>query len=38
MLDGGCVAEPGTHGDLIERDGAYSRLVATQLSGELDDS
>jgi thiol reductant ABC exporter CydC subunit len=33
VLDHGRVMETGAHGVLISRDGAYSRLVASQLSG-----
>ncbi|MEV0616399.1 thiol reductant ABC exporter subunit CydC [Nonomuraea sp. NPDC050404] len=33
VLDGGGVAESGAHAELLAREGAYSRLLATQLSG-----
>lgn len=32
VLDGGRLAETGPHAELLARDGAYRRLVATQLS------
>jgi ATP-binding cassette subfamily B protein len=30
VLDGGCVAERGTHGELVERGGLYAKLYETQ--------
>lgn len=36
MADGG-IAEEGTHGELMERDGLYARMVRAQASGMPDD-
>jgi subfamily B ATP-binding cassette protein MsbA len=33
LLDGGCIAERGTHQELLALDGAYSRLFESQLQG-----
>ncbi len=30
VLDGGCVAETGTHTQLTQRGGLYAKLVSTQ--------
>ena len=31
VLDGGRITERGTHGELLERDGAYRRLCELQM-------
>jgi ABC-type multidrug transport system fused ATPase/permease subunit len=33
LLDGGCIAERGTHQELLALDGAYARLFESQLQG-----
>jgi len=37
VLDGGRVAEAGTHDELLRRGGLYSRMFARQASAYLDD-
>jgi ATP-binding cassette subfamily C protein CydCD len=32
VLDNGCIVQSGKHGDLLESDGLYARLVAHQIT------